>query len=260
LESLINDLTIVTGVVMIVQIIQVRTLDLGQIGVMVVEPLAIAILFGGIFTYLWINILWNYYKDKDLTYVFTLGMLFILYSLVEWLDGNGAIAVLVLSLSLGNISLILKRFPKKAKAQKNLIERLNQISEYVRNTQVNFSFFIKNFFFVYLGIIFDLDKTSYRLVLICFAILIMMLLSRFISFKIFTFFESNLKQYTLMVTLMVARGFTATFAALFPSTKGIEIPQLNEITLLMVILSTFTTIFGSIIYEMRTKKRKKKKK
>jgi hypothetical protein len=51
---------------------------------------------------------------------------------------------------------------------------------------------------------------------------------------------------------MVARGFTATFVALLPSTRGVDIPMFKEVVLAMVLLSTIATMFGCIIFERKT--------
>jgi cell volume regulation protein A len=249
IESIINDLTIVASVVMIVQAIQVESFDLSQIALTFIAPVATAFLMGSIFTFLWVNILWKIYKGEELSYVFTLGLLFVLYSLVELIGGNGAIAVLVLSAFLGNLPFLLRTILKDDSVREDLWRRFNQISKHIRNTQVNFSFFIKNFFFVYLGIIFDLRNANIAIVGICLSIIILVIIGRYVSIRILAFFDKNLRPYSSIVSLMVARGFTATFAALLPATKGIVIPQLNEIILMMVILSTFTTVFGTIIHE-----------
>jgi cell volume regulation protein A len=249
IESLINDLTIVASVVMIVQAIQIKSFDLSQIALTFIAPAAAAFLMGSIFTFMWVNILWRVYKDEELSYVFTLGLLFVLYSIVELIGGNGAMAVLVLSIFLGNLPYFLRTLLKDDSTREEIWKRFNQISKHIRNTQVNFSFFIKNFFFVYLGIIFDLRSTNVAIIGICLSILILVMVSRYVSIRILAFFDKNLRPYATIVSLMVARGFTATFAALLPSTKGIVIPQLNEIILMMVILSTFTTVFGTIAHE-----------
>jgi len=91
------------------------------------------------------------------------------------------------------------------------------------------------------------------LVGISLAILTLMFVSRYMSARILALSEPKFKQYATIITGMVARGFTATFAALLPSTKGIEIPQLKEIVLIMVLLSTFAAILVSIVYERRAK-------
>ena len=264
-ESIINDLTLITAAVIIIQVIQINTLNLNLITSALVGPFTMAIIMGVIFTILWVNVLWKFYKG-NLTYVFTLGMIFVLYSFVELIGGNGAIAVLVLSLCLGNIPAILQgildgelsiNFLKgytmvliaDLTSLRSLKNRFDEILSKIKESQVDFAFFIRNFFFVYLGIIFDFEKMSLMLLGICLAILFFMFVSRYISVRILALNNPTFKKYAPIMTTMVARGFTATFVALLPSTKGVEIPQFKEITLIMVLLSTIVTILGSMIYE-----------
>lgn len=265
MESVINDVTLLTAVLLIVQVIQLETLDPTQLTTAIVGPVAMAIVLGVIFALLWVNVLWRFYKGEQLTYVFTIGVLFLLYSLVELVGGNGAIAVLVLSLLLGNLPLILAtimggKLPLMSDLSKSrtgvlmsLADRFHEVLGKIRESQVDFAFFIRNFFFVYLGIIFDPGRINLPLAAICGAILMLMFLSRYISARILAISSPKFKQHSTIITGMVARGFTATFVALLPATVGIEIPQLKELVLIMVLLSTFATILISAIYERRLK-------
>jgi len=269
LESIINDITLITVAVIIVQLIGLGTLDLQQLTSAFVGPVAMAILVGIIFTVLWVNVLWKLYKGEELAYVFTIGVLFILYSVVELMGGNGAIAVLILTFSLGNLPLILEAlfrenaplklgFLKKyEKSFRSLQKRFNEILNEIQESQVDFAFFIQNFFFVYLGIIFDPRKINFIVLGICIMIIALMFVSRYASVRILSLYNPDIKKYSIFVASMVARGFTATFVALLPSTKGIEIPLFKEIVLIMVLLSTFVSIFGSIIYERKMKSNRK---
>jgi hypothetical protein len=76
-----------------------------------------------------------------------------------------------------------------------------------------------------------------------------MFVSRYVSSRILALSDSNFKRYASIISAMVARGFTATFVALLPSTMGIEIPLLKELILMMVLFSTLPTIAASIIFE-----------
>jgi len=75
--------------------------------------------------------------------------------------------------------------------------------------------------------------------------------SRYLSVRISALNEPAFKQHLQIMVAMVPRGFMAIFVALMPSINGIEIPQLKEIVLIIVLLSTFTTILGSIAYERK---------
>jgi NhaP-type Na+/H+ or K+/H+ antiporter len=257
IESIINDITLITAAIVLLQLIQLTVIDTLQMVLFIVQPIFIAIILGIFFAIIWVNVIWWFYKSDELTYVFTIGILFFLYSLTELLNGNGTIAVLILSLSLGNLSAILEILFRRIgiwpspTAIRNLSKRSQQVVAGIKKTQVDFAFFIKNFFFVYLGIIFDLSKLNLILVMICLGIIAIMFGSRYLSTRIVGLIDPKFKRYSMIISSVVARGFTATFVALLPSTEGIEIPQLTEIILLMVLLSTFACIIGSIIYESR---------
>jgi NhaP-type Na+/H+ or K+/H+ antiporter len=258
MESIINDVTLVTSAIVLIQIIKLGALDTIGILSVILEPIIISILVGIFFTILWVNVIEWFYKGEELIYCFTLGILFLLYSFVELINGNGAIAILVLSLSLGNLPIIFDKigesrfFKQYPKTLKKMSKRTKDVVKEIKRTQVDFAFFIKIFFFVYLGIIFDLTKLTPSLLGLSIVILFLMFISRYISSRILALADSNFKKYSTIISSMVARGFTATFVALLPTTMGVEIPQLKELILIMVLVSTITTIVASIIFERRT--------
>ena len=264
MESIINDVTLITAAVIIVQVLGLGNVDLGQLVSLLLGPVIIAVVLGLGFTVLWVSVLWRLYTRQELAYVFTMGVLFLLYSLVELLGGNGAIAVLVLSLTLGNIPLILEAllgeesplqygFLQRYSMSLTTLQRFTDLVDEIKASQVDFAFFMQNFFFVYLGIIFDPAKIDFMLIGICFAIILLMFASRYVSARIMAFSDPAFKQYATFVAGVVARGFTATFVALLPETKGITVPLFKEIVLIMVLLSTFVTILGTVIHERRLK-------
>ncbi len=264
MESIINDVTLITAAVILVQVLGLGIVDLGQLVSLLLGPVIIAVVLGLGFTVLWVSVLWRFYTRQELAYVFTMGMLFLLYSLVELLGGNGAIAVLVLSLTLGNIPLILdallgEESPlqygvlQRYSMSRTTLQRFTDLVDEIKASQVDFAFFMQNFFFVYLGVIFDPTKIDFMLIGICLAIIFLMFVSRYVSARIMAFSDPAFKQYSTFIAGVVARGFTATFVALLPETKGITVPLFKEIVLIMVLLSTFVTILGTILHERQLK-------
>jgi cell volume regulation protein A len=266
LESIFNDVTLITTSVVLLQIIKIQTLDVGQIVISFFGPIAIASILGLTFSLMWVGILWKLYRGDELIYVFTLGYLFTLFFIVEGMGGIGALAILIFSLTLGNLPTIIDTIQDELILRKRVLsefqietfqflsQRFTNITREIKHTEIHFSFIIKNFFFVYLGIIFDLENLNYLSLVISIAIIILMLISRYMSVRISALFDSELKQFTPLMTLMIARGFTATFVALMPAAEGIEIPHLKEITLILVLLTTLITMTGTIIYGQRLKK------
>jgi len=266
LESIFNDVTLITISVILLQIIKIQTFDLGQIVVSFLGPIAIAFILGLTFSLMWVGILWKLYRGDELIYIFTLGALFTLFFVVEVMGGIGALAILIFSLTLGNLPTIIDNIQDELILRKRVLsefqletfqflsQRFTNITREIKHTEIHFSFIIKNFFFVYLGIIFDLENLNYISIVISIAIILLMLVSRYLSVRISALFDSELKKFTPLMTMMIARGFTATFVALMPASKGIEIPHLKEITLILVLLTTLITITGTIIYEKLVKR------
>ena len=110
---------------------------------------------------------------------------------------------------------------------------------------------MQNCFFVYLGVIFDVEHANYLLIGTCVVILTLMFISRYVSARVLSIFKPEVKPHVTLMASMVARGFTSTFVALLPSTKGIDVPLFKEIVLAMVLFSTIVTMVGSIIYELK---------
>ena len=256
LESVINDVTLITAALVLLQIIDLGTLNVHEVATALVYPLSIAVVAGLLFSVLWVNILWKFYRGTDLAYVFTIGLLFILFPIVELMGGNGAIAVFVLALSLGNLPFVLGRvFEESDSIDTRIIshyqERFSEIVKRIKESEITFTFLIQNFFFVYLGVIFDVEHANYLLIGTCVVILTLMFISRYVSARVLSIFKPEVKPHVTLMASMVARGFTSTFVALLPSTKGIDVPLFKEIVLAMVLFSTIVTMVGSIIYELK---------
>ena len=261
LESIFNDVTLITISVILLQIIKIQTIDLGQIIISFLGPIAIAFVLGLTFSLMWVGILWKLYRGDELIYIFTLGFLFTLFFIVEVMGGIGALAILIFSLTLGNLPTIIDTIQDELILRKRVLsefqietfqflsQRFTNITREIKHTEIHFSFIIKNFFFVYLGIIFNLEELNEISILISVAIISLMLVSRYLSVRISALFDSELKKFTPLMTLMIARGFTATFVSLMPASEGIEIPHLKEVTLILVLLTTLITMTGTIIYE-----------
>jgi NhaP-type Na+/H+ or K+/H+ antiporter len=95
LESIINDVTLVTAAVIIIQLLQLGALNTTQVVLAIVEPIAISVVVGIFFMIVWVNAIEWFYHGEELVYCFTLGVLFLMYSVVELIEGNGAIAIIV---------------------------------------------------------------------------------------------------------------------------------------------------------------------
>ena len=149
LESIITDpLTIITSLAIMSLIVVPATGSIPPI-----QSIAAAFSVGGVVGLL-IGIIWlgvlDKIKGKPFHYILTVGMAFGIYVLAEVAGGSGAIAALFFGLALGNG----RTFSKILKFKK-----VYTISPVLKRFQGEITFFIRAFFFVWLGLIVVINPT-----------------------------------------------------------------------------------------------------
>ncbi len=230
LESILNDTTLIIIAVSLINIIKQGSVSLlDSIFAMVQSVLvefSIGLLFAIIFFSIWFKTVKQIPPHKKRNYVFILGIIFILYGVAEFFGGSGVMAALFFSLLLGNIHLIMKTLNLKEKYyRKEHIQSLRSI----KLIQLDFSFFIRTFFFVFLGMITDLSLVTLPLLYLMVAILAIMISTRYISVRIISFIEHKYRKHAFLISTMIPRGFVATLLAFLPYNEGIIIPAFAEI-------------------------------
>jgi len=260
LESILNDTTLIIIAVALVNMIvqnQVSILDsIMNLIKTVLTEFSIGILFAIVFFTIWFKAVKQIPLHKKRNYVFILGLIFIQYGIAELFGGSGVVAALFFSLLLGNVHGIMKTLNLKEKLyRKEHIQSLKSI----KLIQLDFSFFIRTFFFVFLGMITDISVVTVPLVIMTLAILVIMIGTRFMSVQIISFIEKKYKKHAFLISTMLPRGFVATLLAFLPYNEGIMIPTFTEIVLLLIFSTAIVSIFGNIIFRRANEKEKKKK-
>lgn len=120
---------------------------------------AVAGLIGIIFGIIWVIIVLKILKEHN--YMMTVAFLLFVYFIAEFLNGNGAIASLFFGITLANYQLVVNLFRKRdGKSIKKVT--ITTPSEQYFYDQV--SFFLKTFFFVYIGLLLDLSNQKALLI------------------------------------------------------------------------------------------------
>jgi len=251
LESAITDVSVVgLGTVMVFILASPGSGALGAIGTLAMS-IASATLIGAISGIIWLYstaILrkYRYY------YILTLAVILLIYSMCEYLApaGGGVIAVLVFGLLLSNAHNI-PSLPHldldKVGIDKNF-EVLNEET----------SFFIKVFFFTFLGLyVSTLSLTLEILAYGCAVILVLFFVRQAVVSYLGT--KNNWKRSErLAMRLMFPRGLCTVVVALLPFTndlsEGIEEGMLLGIVSLVVIGTTILTSVGAWAVERQLKK------
>jgi|SRR3989344_5984319 len=246
LESIINDITLITAISILISFVVAGN---GQPSVfrILFNELIISILLGAAFAFLWAFVFLKYVREGKLAYVFTIGLAFVIYDGVRYMGFNGAISVLVFSLFLGNYTPIIS----KLKEHSRLLAPLRSDISIVRGMSTEMTFLMRTLFFVFLGVIFNTSVMRPEIIIFVLAMIVAEVLSRYVASKALALYEPKFSNSVPVINTLVASGFTSTLVAFLSIEAGISIPNLTEIVLLLVIGTTLWSVVGAAILERK---------
>ena len=236
IESIINDVTLIISASIIISLMGVDSNT--PLFKVIFNEIVISLLLGISTALLWIFFFVEYIHKNKLGYVFTLGLAFLIYSMVEYLGFNGAIAIMVFSLLIGNYSLIVNRMKSVA----GFLKPLRSDISIVRTVNLEITFIIRTLFFVFLGVISNLGDMLSGTSILVIIIVTAEIASRYLSSQIISIFEPKFNNSVSIMSNLIARGFTSTLVAFLAIEGGINIPHIADIVLLLVVLTTIWSI------------------
>ena len=254
LESAITDVLCVVVAISFIQIaLNPNALDIQKIGQDIAGAFGIAIVLGLLFAVFWLTLLRDIKAVKETEYVLTIGVLFTLFFLAEYLHSNGTIAAFVFGLILGNSREIMGFLRMKP------ITIDGNISLF----QTEISFFLTTFFFIYLGLTLELARIDFFVFFLSLFLSIMLLLVRFgITKAMCRFFKNEKEDYRIIATMM-PRGLTAAVLAAYPLAMGLQenfVLQIAQIVFLVILFSNIITTIGVVWNERKGRAEKKEQK
>lgn len=210
-ESALSDVLAVVITVSLVGAIQIGQKDPTAPFKAVVGSFSTAIVIGFVVGLVWMKVL-DVMRGKKLAYMLTLAAILIAFGGVRLLGGSGSIAVLVIGLVLGNA----ESFTKFLKIKEPL-----QVDQSIRFLHEEITFFIRTFFFVYLGMIFSFKELNTEFMTLCGVMVLIILLMRIISTEITVKIYPEKKPDNLLIKLMMPRGLASAVLATLPVAAGV---------------------------------------
>ncbi|MCX9012264.1 MAG: cation:proton antiporter [Candidatus Methanoperedens sp.] len=239
LESVLNDSLCIIAALALIEIISLGTVDLRNTAGALASAFSTASVIAVVFAIFWIGIL-NRLFIKQVGYSMTLAVAFILYSVVELVKGNGAIAIFVFALLLGNFHELAERL--RIKGQFALDTTL-------RSFQVEVSFFVRTFFFIFTGLMFNVYALNSTVLTMAGVVFIALLMARILSVKALVMSDKNITPFKKSIISMMPRGLVAAVLASMPIAAGIRIPYFAEIVISIIILTNLATTIGVFVIE-----------
>ncbi len=243
IESVLTDVFCTIGAFTVINILLSGEVSissaLGSVGV----AFGVGSLVGLGFGITWLIIL-EKLKGKPNAYMLTLAMLLLTYVVASNLGGNGALSALFFGLIIGNSRPIAKLCKFKTTVS---------IDDNVRDFHCQISFLIRDFFFVFTGLLFSLS--SLTSVVFGLSLTFAFLGIRFIAVKI-SAVKSELHDYESLMTVMFPRGLAAAVLASLPLTMlGPGYQIFPEIAFIVILTSIIVCTIGVVALKKRRNRR-----
>ncbi len=244
LESALTDVFTIVFSFAVLEVIQLGSFGVQEALTHLASLFAIAGLVGIIGGVVWIFLVLKVFKEHN--YIIAIAYLLLIYVITEYLQGNGAIAALFFGLMLKNSrqlsSIIRGMLTKKAKEKRKALKGELGVSVTTPSEQFFYhqiSFFLKTFFFVYVGLLLDLSNAKALLVGI--GISLALMLSRNASRLLTGGMGSN---YRSLVNSIFARGLAAAAVAQLALQAGI--PHADFMVKVSYVAITGTIVLSSV--------------
>ncbi len=245
IESALSDVLAVVLTLTLVEIITLGTTGIRTPFRAIAGSFSTAVIGGGLAGIFWLKVL-NYFKDRKYSYMFTLAAVLFIFGAVRFLGGSGAIAVLVFGIVLGN-SHSFSRFLH--------ISDDSLIESTIKFFHGEMTFFIRTFFFVYMGMIITFRQLDLDFLLICFSILLIIVVMRYVSVGFTALVFKEKKQDRFIMMSMLPRGLASAVLAIIPASMNIRGSEnFVDITFAVIILTNVIMSLGVYSVDRRMKK------
>jgi cell volume regulation protein A len=231
LESSLNDaLTIIVSLALIQVIVEGGGLDIGFFARDFFGSFTISALFATVAAVVWIIVL-HWLRAPKYNYLLTLAAVLVLYVATEGAQSSGAFAALVFGIILGNSHALEPLL--KVKTAANFRENLHA-------SQAEITFFVRTFFFVFMGLILDLSGFTAPVVILATAAILVKALARYVSAVGVAAVVPRLRGDRLFLAVMLPNGLAAAAMAAYPAARGLTSPSpelFQGVAFLVILLS-----------------------
>ncbi|VVC03818.1 K(+)/H(+) antiporter NhaP2 [Candidatus Bilamarchaeum dharawalense] len=237
-ESTITDaLCIIVAVLVIQLIVTNQALEPGVIVNLLLSSFSLAVLVGCICAIAWVFLIQKFSVTKY-AYMLTLALVFGVYAITEAVKANGGFAVFVFGLVLGNSRELGKLL--------NLDVGLT-VNPTIQLFQEEITFFVRTFFFVYIGLLFSLTYFTQQIVAVSTVLIVIFLIARWVGQKI-TLGDLPVKDRNIVISVL-PRGLAAAVLATMPLTNGIMIQDFQPIAFGVILLSNIVATLGIFVFD-----------
>ncbi|UCH98030.1 MAG: cation:proton antiporter [Candidatus Aminicenantes bacterium] len=259
LESALTDVLSIVFAITMMELKILNVIEIKTIFSEIASLFFVAGMLGILAGFLWIFLENKQIIEEDRNYMMTIAYVVLLYFITEYLGGNGAIAAMCFGIVIANSKIMISMAQKikrpKKKVKKETQEEkpgkiINVVSRRERMFYQEISFFLKTFFFVYIGLL--LNIKNLKAVGIGSGIAVAILLLRYVSLL---FTKNYKKPDRMLVNSLFARGIAPAAIMLMAMEKQLLMDQ--TIIDVVYFIITATIILSSLrvfFYKLKIKK------
>ncbi|MDA8298617.1 MAG: cation:proton antiporter [Deltaproteobacteria bacterium] len=186
IESTFNDAFAIIILIVLIEIAKnsSASFSIGGIALQTLYSFAVSALVAVVAGIIWYSLL-KFLTNTKFAYSVTFAAMLVIVLIMHYIHGNGAIAILVFGIMMGNEDLLtkLKLNFFKMSIKNSVIKKFNH----------EFSFLIRTVFFVFLGVVVELTDVGVEFFIRLFVIILLIIISRYIAVSVI-FKLSNLKK------------------------------------------------------------------
>jgi cell volume regulation protein A len=220
LEAALGDALAVVAVLFLIQYINTPIADTGLQISMMANAFLLSGILGGVGGVYWVRFLARVGR-MPLSYMLTMAAILLLYAACEALHSSGVFAVFVFGMAMTNAESIMKKMPTKNKYDWEATDFA--LHETIGWFHDEVTFIARVFFFVYLGMLFNVAGFTLPVVLVSCGIVALVYLTRYLATRIVGWVGRKQQPFERgIITGMAPRGLASAVLATLPSAAGIE--------------------------------------
>ncbi|MGC8558500.1 MAG: cation:proton antiporter [Nitrososphaeria archaeon] len=212
-------------------------LGLQTMATSLVSQISIGFFIGIIAGIIWVEFMKAFGKINYL-YIATIGYVLLIYAIVNRLGGSAILAVLMVGILLSNSKQIFEGLGLKQE-----VDNSNLV--YIRQFQGEISFFLRTFFFFFLGLVISIEILNYIfLYYFVFLVIVVLMAVRYLATKITT--GKEMTKYNKAIFIMMAQGLTPAVLSTIALYYNVPKAQLIvTIAAFVIIITNVITVVGA---------------
>jgi len=240
IESVLSDVLSVVFTISLIEFIKLEKIGINAPFRAIASSFSIALIVGATAGLLWLKVL-DFFKGRKYSYMTTLSAVLIIFALVDFLGGSGPIAILLFGIILGNSNDLARLLKLKV----NVF-----IDDTIKAFHGEMTFFIRTFFFVYMGMMLSFNVMNIEFLISAVALVLIIIVVRYISVQITGMIFKEKKHDRLIMLSMLPRGLASAVLATLPvsaNIKGCE--EFIDYTFIAIILTNMLMTIGVFFVE-----------